>query len=114
MLKIDVRKAGGVSILDLDGQIDGGSDSAELQSAVKGELSRGAQKLLVNLMAVKWVNSLGVGDLIAAFTSARREGAVLKFCGASDRVAAVLRTAGVIPSIFEILADEREALSSFS
>jgi anti-sigma B factor antagonist len=114
MLKIDVRRTGTVCILDLEGQIDGGSDSAALQSTVRKELSEGSANLLINLAGVKWVNSLGVGNLIAAFASAKREGAVLKFFGASDRVATVLRTAGVIPSIFEILGDENEALASFS
>jgi anti-anti-sigma regulatory factor len=45
--------------------------------------------------------------------SAKRENAVLKVFGVSDRVETVLKTCGLIPEVFEVFADEDGALKSF-
>lgn len=113
MLDIDSRDVGDVRIIDVEGQIDGGPHSAELHEAIKRHLENGQKKILVNLEKVAWVNSLGVGSLVAAFVSARRSEGALKFCSAGDRVTAVLRTCGVIPEIFEVYDTEEQGLGSF-
>ena len=113
MLTIATREQGGVTIIDLDGQIDGGPQSAKIHEFMKQNLAQGRKQFVLNLKSVKWLNSLGAGILIAAYVSAKRENAALKVFGVSDRVEAVLKTCGLIPEVFEVFGDETSALKSF-
>lgn len=114
MLKIADREEGGVIILDLSGQIDGGPDSQKIQERIKNSLSQGKKKYILNMHDVKWLNSLGAGDMIASYTSAKREDASLKLVDVSDRVTTVLKTCGLIPEVFEVYETMDEAMKSFS
>jgi anti-sigma B factor antagonist len=113
MLNIATRDTGGVVIIDLEGQIDGGPQSAKIHELIKQNLGQGRKQFVLNLKDVKWLNSLGAGILIAAYVSAKRENAALKVFGVSDRVETVLKTCGLIPEVFEVFADEDGALKSF-
>jgi anti-sigma B factor antagonist len=113
MLNISTRDEGGVMILDLSGQIDGGPESEKIQEIIKKQIEKGQKKFLLNLKDVKWLNSLGAGMLIASYASAKREDAALKLLSVSDRVGVVLKTCGLIPEVFETYDDEAEAVTSF-
>ncbi len=113
MLTIATREKGTVTIIDLDGQIDGGPQSAKVHELIKQYLGQGKKQFIINLKDVKWLNSLGAGILIAAYASVKRENAALKVFGVSDRVETVLKTCGLIPEVFEVFADEDGALKSF-
>ena len=84
MLTIATREQGGVTIIDLDGQIDGGPQSAKIHEFMKQNLAQGRKQFVLNLKSVKWLNSLGAGILIAAYVSAKRENAALKVFGVSE------------------------------
>ena len=113
MLNITSRYEGGVMVLDLEGQIDGGPKSQKIQELIKENLGKGQRKFVLNLTDVKWLNSLGAGVMIAAYASAKREEANLKLFGVSDRVGTVLKTCGLIPEVFDVYVNEEEALKSF-
>lgn len=113
MLNISTRDEGGVMILDLSGQIDGGPESEKIQEIIKKQIGQGQKKFLLNLKDVKWLNSLGAGMLIASYASAKREDAALKLLSVSERVGVVLKTCGLIPEVFETFEDEAEAVTSF-
>ncbi len=113
MLNITDRDEGGVMILELEGQIDGGPDSEKIHELIKGNLEKGLKKYVLNLRDVKWLNSLGAGILIAAYASAKRQEAFLKLTGVSDRVGTVLKTCGLIPEVFEVYDNDNDAVESF-
>ena len=113
MLTITNRDAGGVVILDLVGQIDGGPKSERIHGIIKEGIEKGQKKFVLNLSEVKWLNSLGAGVLIASYASVKREEAALKLLSVSDRVGVVLKTCGLIPEVFETFEAEAEAVTSF-
>ena len=113
MLNVTTRDMGGVMIIDLDGQIDGGPLSTKVHELIKQNLDAGQKRFVINLQGVKWLNSLGAGILIAAYASAKRQNAMLKIFGVTERVETVLKTCGLIPEVFEVYADEKAALASF-
>jgi anti-sigma B factor antagonist len=113
MLNITTREQGGVMILDLEGQIDGGPLSTRIHELIKQNLETGQKRFVLNLTSVKWLNSLGAGVLIAAYASVKRQGASIKLYGVGHRVETVLRTCGLIPEVFEVFADEKNAIGSF-
>jgi len=111
-MKIDKRKAGNVTVLELDGKITIGAGDVRLREAVHEALGEGRQHLLLDMSRVTSMDSAGVGELVAAYASARNRGAQLKLLKLSPKVAAVLQITqihGVLP----IFNDEEEALASF-
>ncbi len=114
MLNIATRDEGGVMIIDLEGQVDGGPPSQNVHDLIKENLEKGRKKFLINLTKVHWLNSLGAGILIAAFASVKRRDAAIKLYGITPRVDAVLRTCGLIPEVFEVYENEEKALQSFA
>jgi anti-sigma B factor antagonist len=113
MLTITDRNVGGVMILDLEGQIDGGPESVKVQEIIKENLEKNQKRFVLNLGNVKWLNSLGAGVLIATYASVKRQEAFLKLTSVSSRVEAVLKTCGLIPEVFEVYDSEKDALDSF-
>lgn len=114
MLEITSHTRDGVLILRLEGRIDGDTPTMGIQDAAKAGLEKGLKNVLLDLRNVQWINSLGVGYLVAAFISIRNQHGKMKLVGAPNRVVAVLHATGVIPNIIEIFSDEEEAVASFA
>ena len=112
MLTITRRTRENVTIIDLEGEIDGSESSQRILDSVKQSLEQKPGTLLLNLRSVHWINSLGVGYIVAAFVSARNQGATLRLFGVTSRVTAVLKACGVSPTIIGIFANEEAALEA--
>jgi len=112
MLTIGKRVHGDTILLDLDGAIDGSDSCRKIYEATKAELDQGHRKLVLNLRGVGWINSLGVGFLVAASVSAVREKATVRLVALSPRVETVLHSCGVVPNVWKAYATESEALDS--
>ncbi len=112
-MNIQQRTLGDVAVLDLDGKIIGGADSEAFQQTVDTLLQGGTRHFLVNLEKVNWINSTGLGTLIAAFTAVRKEGGKLKLVQVSERIQSLLKITR-LSSIIESYDNEADALASFS
>lgn len=112
MLTVTKRTNGDTSLLDLAGAIDGSDSCRKIHEAIRGSLDAGHRKIVFNLSDVAWINSLGVGFLVAACVSAAKEDATVRLVGMSPRVDSVLRACGIVPHIWKDFADERSALES--
>jgi len=109
---IQQRDVGNVVVLDIDGKLMGGADAELFQQAVQGLVESGRQRILVNLGSVKWVNSTGLGILIAGFQAARRGGGTLKLLHVSERIQDLLKITK-LSSVIESYEAEAEAVESF-
>jgi anti-sigma B factor antagonist len=110
--QIDERVVGDVVILDLRGRMTVSDESKPATDTVRRLLIEGRTKILLNLAHLRFIDSLGIGDIVRGFTAAQRAGCTLKLCGVDGRIRAVLvaiHLSGVIDS-FE---SEQEALDSF-
>ena len=107
------RRVRGVTVLDLRGQMTlTGEDEHTLLRAVQRVLDGGVRHLVLNLAAVPYVDSTGVGEIVGAYTKVAREGGQLKLCGLSARTDELLKAAridAVVPSY----GSEHAALESF-
>jgi anti-sigma B factor antagonist len=111
-MKIGQREIGDVVVLDVDGRIMGGPDSEVFQETIKGLIAGGKRKVLVNLEGVNWINSTGLGILIAGFTELQRSDGKLKLVNVSDRIESLLAVTK-LSTIFESFRREDEAIRSF-
>lgn len=114
MLSISRETTGDVVALRMSGAIDGGESCRAIHEAIRKGLDSGLRKFVFNLANVEWINSLGVGFLVAASVSATGQDAVVRIVGMTARVDSVLQASGVVPHIWQNFATEEDALASFS
>jgi anti-sigma B factor antagonist len=112
-LNIKQRQAGDVVILDLDGQVRMGDSATALRGAIRGLVAAGNKKILLKLAGVKYIDSGGIGELIANYTHVGRSGGQMKLLNLTDKVQDLLVITKLL-TVFDVYEDEAEALSSFS
>ena len=114
MAELDVkeRQAGDVTILDLRGEVRIGEGSIALRDAIRQLADTGKKKLLLNLAGVSYIDSSGIGELIANYTTVSRQGGQLKLLKLTDRVQNLLVITKLL-TVFDAYEDEAEALKSF-
>jgi anti-sigma B factor antagonist len=111
-LNIKQRQAGDVVILDLDGEVRIGDSATALRGAIRGLIAAGNQKILLNLAGVKYIDSSGIGELIANYTTVGRGGGQLKLLNLTEKVQDLLVITKLL-TVFDVYEEESEALSSF-
>src|SRR5262245_16042726 len=112
-MTIRQREVGDVVVLDIDGKIVGGVDHDLFQEKLQSLLTAGKPNLLVNLENVKWVNSTGLGVLIAGFRTVQTGGGRLKLVHVSERIQSLLHITR-LTTRFELFEREDEAIASFA
>jgi anti-anti-sigma factor len=68
------RQVGDVTVVDIIGRIELGEESAAVRDVVCDLLSEGHTQILLNLGEVHYIDSMGLGTLVSAFTSVRKRG----------------------------------------
>ena len=111
-MHVELREAGDVVIVDLKGKLTAGLGDQILRDTIDELLAEDKRKILVNLSQVTFLDSAGVGELVAGLRTAKRFGAALKLLNASERVRSTLYMARLLP-IFEMYGEEAEALEHF-
>src|SRR5260370_31430283 len=111
-IKINSREIDGAVILDLNGRLVLGEGTILLREQVRALISQGQKKILLNLQAVPYIDSSGLGELVSAFTAARKEGGDLKLLNLTPKVHGLLQVTKLY-TVFEVYGDEEVALCSF-
>lgn len=111
-MKTKVRNIGKVSVLDLSGKITIGEGDVILREEVNKLLETDRKSILLNLDKVTYMDSAGIGELVACFKRSTEAGAKLKLLNPSGRVSDLLSLTK-LQQVFEIFNEEKEALVSF-
>jgi anti-sigma B factor antagonist len=111
-MKADVRKAGDVIIVDLQGDLVLGDGDEVLQDVFSELLTEGWKKILLNLSKVSRLDSSGIGELVRGWKTATKLGASVKLLRLGDRVKHTLHLSQVLP-LLEVFEEEKAALASF-
>jgi len=111
-MHLEVRQTDNVVILDLKGKLTAGLGDQLLREAIDELLAERKSQILINLNDVAFLDSAGIGELVAGLRTARSFGAELKLLKVSGRVYSTLDMARLLPT-FEIFEDEAEAIRSF-
>lgn len=111
-LNIKQTLEGDVMILNLSGKIMGGPDHEKFQTEIKTLISDGYVDILLDMHKVSWVNSTGLGILVSAYHTLKKNGGQLKICQVSDRIDNILNVTQ-LKLVFETFEKCDEALASF-
>jgi anti-sigma B factor antagonist len=110
-LNLTIRTVQGILVVNCDGRIVFGEESAELRDTVKKLLTQSNQ-LVLNLGGVSYIDSGGLGTLVALYTTAHNAGGAIKLSNLTPRVGDLLQVTKLV-TIFEVFDTEEEAVQSF-
>jgi anti-sigma B factor antagonist len=111
-LKTSTRQIDGVTIVDCSGRITLGEGSVVMRDVVKDLLGKGQKKILLNLGDVNYIDSSGIGELVAAFTTVRNQGGELKLLNLTKKVHDLLQITKLY-TVFDVKDDETSAVKAF-
>ena len=111
-MKVSNRQVDGITIVDMSGRITLGEGSVVLRDTIRDLVANGQKKILLNLGDVTYIDSSGIGELVSAFTSVRREGGDLKLLNLTKKVHDLLQITKLY-TVFDIKDDEATAIKSF-
>jgi anti-sigma B factor antagonist len=111
-MKASIRKVGHVAVVDLSGKITIGEGDIVLREKVTELLDGGNQHILLNLEKVSYMDSAGIGELVACYKRAKEKSGIVKLLNPSGKVFDLLQLTK-LEEVFETHTDEGEALVSF-
>src|ERR1700704_1291310 len=110
-IALKTRQSGDLTIVDVSGRIQLGEGTSALRETL-GELVEKKQlKILLNLGQVSYIDSSGVGELVAGFTTVTGRGGQLKLLNLSKRITDLLQITKLY-TVFEVFDDEAKASRS--
>ena len=112
-MRISTRTRSGVTIVDLKGNITIGEGDVLFRETVSKLIEEEKLRVLINMAAVKYMDSAGVGELIRAHTSFARRGGVLRLLNLQKKTREILVITKLI-TVFQSFSNEKEAVESFS
>jgi anti-sigma B factor antagonist len=85
---------------------------AEFAASVKGQLTAGEQKIVIDFSGVEYLDSAAVGCLMDLYRQATHASAILKLAGVQRRVETMLTLVGA-NQFMEMYPDAASAVKSF-
>jgi anti-sigma B factor antagonist len=111
--KITSSDVDGASVVMLEGRIVLGEESQSLREKLKSLIAEGKKNIVLNMSQVEYIDSTGLGILVAAHVSAKTQGATLKLSNLGVRFNELLQLTKLV-TVFEVCNTEAAAVASFA
>jgi len=113
-MRISARQKNDILIFDLEGEIKR-SDITDitLHQLVKEQLDSGKRNILLNFGSVEFIDSFGVGEILASYISTHNLGGKLKLVKISKKLFLIFQVT-MLTKVLDIYEEEETALKSFS
>ena len=112
-LRITDRTVDGVAVEALEGRIVLGEESNALREKVKSLLASGQKKIVLNMDNVTYIDSAGLGTLVASHRSAKTQGASMRLSNLGSKFQEVLQVTKLL-TVFDVYDSETAAVRSFA
>ena len=112
-MQIEERVVDDVTILDLKGKMTLGEGDELLKDKIASLVSQGKKKILLNLEAVPYIDSAGLGEIVRTYTTVSKQGGSLKLLSLTKRITDLLSITKLL-TVFETFDTESEAVRSFA
>ena len=112
-MQISERIIGGLTILDLNGKLTMGDGAQLLKDKSESLVFQGRNQIIVNLAAVPYIDSGGLGHLVACYTTLARAGGRLTLLNVNTKNHDLLSITKLV-SVFETFDSEQDAIASYA
>ena len=110
-VKMTNSEVDGVSVVELDGRIVLGEESNSLRKKLKSLVAAG-KKIVLNMANIKYIDSSGLGALVAAHVSAKAQGASVRLCHLGKKFHDIMQLTRLL-TVFDVYDTQAAAVSSF-
>jgi anti-sigma B factor antagonist len=111
-IKIEERHIDGITVLDIVGKLTIDEAAEHLRDKINSLIEQGELRIVLNLQRVPYIDSGGLGQLIASFGSVKRAGGTMKLLHVNARNHDLLSITSLV-TVFESFDTEAQALKSF-
>lgn len=111
-VKVRTEFNGKIGIIDVRGSLVGDEETDKFREAVQDFIEQGIKSVIINLQKVTYMNSSGIGALIAAHTSYRKIDGEIRLAGLTSNVQNLLIVTKLI-DIFDVHDDVANAIDHF-
>jgi anti-sigma B factor antagonist len=110
--KVTTRELGDAIVVDIVGRLALADGTAAVRDVIGSLVQQGKKHIVLNLAAVDFVDSSGLGELVRTHASVRSRGGQLKLANPSKHVHDLLKMTK-LDRVLDIEQDEASALNSF-
>ncbi len=111
-MKSEIRDVNDVRIIELSGKITIGTGDVKIRELVDNALEEEQKKILLDLAGVTAIDSSGIGEMVACYTTVTKRGGQLKLLRLSPKIKDILHVTQLI-TVFDVLDNVQEGLAAF-
>ena len=111
-VKLTSRVEGDVTIVDTSGRLTLGKGTSLLRDKLRELVEGGSRRIVLNMADVTYIDSSGLGELVAAHTTVTTAGGQVKLLNLAKRVHDLLKLTKLY-TVFETFENEAQATGSF-
>lgn len=111
-MTIQERFVGSIAVLDLDGKLVLGDGDTLLKDKIHSLVFQGRKNIVVNMAGVSYMDSSGLGALVASFVTTRNGGGHIKLLSLTTKLHDLLSISKLL-TVFDTFDTESDAVSSF-
>jgi anti-sigma B factor antagonist len=112
MMKSQTRDLDDIRLIEISGKITIGSGDVKIRELISSSLDDGKAKILLNLSGVNAIDSSGIGEMVACYTTVTNRGGQLKLLKLSPKINDILQVTQLI-TVFDVFDTEEEAIAAF-
>ena len=111
-MKSSIRDVGDIRVIELSGKITIGAGDVKIRELIGESIEAGQQNVILDLGGVSAIDSSGIGEMVACYTTVTKRGGQLKLMHLLPKITDILQVTQLI-TVFDVFDDEREAFGSF-
>ena len=111
-MKIKEKMEGDIAVLSLTGKMMGGPETTALHDRIKSLITDGIHNVVIDLKGVRWMNSSGLGVLMACMSSLNQVNGKLKLSSVTEKVQSIMMITKLI-QIFDTYENSERAVAKF-
>ena len=108
-MKVTINEIENSTIIKLDGELKLGSEATDFQEAIYNSIKKNKKNIIVDLSALKFISSWGIGMLIHGYTTAQNRDTSFKLVAVPDTINETFRKIK-INTIFQQFNSVEDAL----
>jgi len=112
-MEYSISEKNNTVIFSFKGNIMGGPSSSEFREKINSLIEEGKTNVIGDFSGVDFMNSSGLGILIATLTTLRKAGGDFKLCSATERVRSLLKVSKLF-TVFDSYKTQEEAIVAFN
>ena len=110
-MDLDIRESGNICTIRLKGRLVSGEPVSQFDNAFQSALATGHIYLILDLEALPYIDSSGIGSIVNALRMATKQGGTVKLVNPASFVSKTFKMVGIL-GLFGVHSSEAEAVAA--